>query len=461
MFQRAPERLCMLFAWSLGLWAQTPDKPPVIRVDVRQVLVPVVVTDDKGHHVTSLKASDFRIFEDGTPQEIAAFFTDTSPLVDTPAAPRERTPAPSVEPASTAAPRATASPGGDAGRTFVICVDALHSASASSARTRQALIHLFEQEKSAGARYVLLAIGRQLQVLQTATPDPAVILSKLRNPALALALSGGDAAALRSQLDDLKNRMFDFCRSCDCNSPVACNLQAQNLKSSLDGQAEPWGVLREQFLGQMKSVVEELAKLPGGRTLILVSDGFSLQPAREFYAVAASFLPKDQRFRLAGPTDLEPRLEAVIREAVKRNVRIDSVNSAGLAQSSLSASGSMDASTPSDRSAPSVISRRVPSSSRGGTLQTEMDRHAASVVFQNGSGLAELAQSTGGLYFHDSNDLLRQFRTALADGREYYILAYAAPNAALDGKFRRITVEVKYKRLHVRAKSGYWAEAQN
>jgi VWFA-related protein len=141
MFQRAPERLFMLCAWVLGLWAQTPDSPPVIRVDVRQVLVPVVVTDDKGHHVTNLKASDFRIFEDGAPQEIAAFSTDTSPLADTPAASTERTPVPSAEPASTVAQRATASPGGDAGRTFVICVDTLHSASASSARTRQALIH--------------------------------------------------------------------------------------------------------------------------------------------------------------------------------------------------------------------------------------------------------------------------------------------------------------------------------
>jgi VWFA-related protein len=305
---------------------------------------------------------------------------------------------------------------------------------------------------------VLLSIGRQLQVLQTATTDTAAILAKLRNPALTPALGGADAATLRSELNELKNRMFDFCKACDCNSERGCTTEAQVLKLSLDGQSEHWGAVREQFLGQMKSVVEELAKLPSGRTLILVSDGFSLQPSREFYAVAAAFLPKDQRFKMAGPTSLESRLEAVIKVAVERNVRIYTVDSSGLGESSLSAVGSMDASAPSDRSAPSVI-RHVPSSSRGGTLLTEMDHQASSVGLQNGSGMQELAQATGGVFYHDTNDLLKDFRSVLADGREYYMLAYASRNQMQDGKFRKITVEVTDKKLHVRAKSGYWAEA--
>ncbi|HTS27286.1 MAG TPA: VWA domain-containing protein [Bryobacteraceae bacterium] len=427
--------------------AQQPDAPNVIRVDVRQVLVPVVVTDGKGHHVTGLKASDFHVLEDGVPQEISAFSTDTSPSVNALLAPR----------GEAAAPAPTASKDAPI-RTYVICVDALNSAFASSARTRDALQHLFEKEKPGDARFVLLSIGRQLQVLQTATTDTAAILAKLRSPAIPPALGGGDAATLRSELNDLKSRMFDFCRSCDCNSPVACGVQAQDLKSSVDGEAEHWGAVRAQFLDQLKSVVEELAKLPGSRTLILVSDGFSVQPSREFYAVIAPFLPKDQRFRMAGPMDLEPRVEAIIKVATERNVRIDSVHSSGLAQSSLSGSGSMDASAPSDRSAPSVISRRVPTSSRGGTLLSEMDREASSVELQNGSALAELAQSTGGVYHHDSNDLLKQFRSALADAREYYLLAYVSKNAAPDGKFRKISVEVADQKLHVRAKSGYWPE---
>ena len=45
----------------------------------------------------------------------------------------------------------------------------------------------------------------------------------------------------------------------------------------------------------------------------------------------------------------------------------------------------------------------------------------------------------------------------LADGREYYLLAYTSKNQLQDGKFRRITVELSDRKLHVLAKFGYWA----
>jgi hypothetical protein len=47
----------------------------------------------------------------------------------------------------------------------------------------------------------------------------------------------------------------------------------------------------------------------------------------------------------------------------------------------------------------------------------------------------------------------------LADGREYYLLAYVPNNTAQDGSFHGITVEVTDKKLRVRAKAGYWAGA--
>ena len=429
-------------------YAQTSDAP-VIRVDVRQVLVPVIVTDSKGHHATGLKASDFQILEDGVPQEIAAFSTDTSASASAEIAsvPRASKQLPAVEVGST-------------GHTFVICIDALHTALVNSSRTREALTRLFEKEKSDGAQYVLLSIGPQLRVLQTATRDPAAVLSSLRKPAVLPAMGGGNAAELGSEINELKKRMYDFCRRCPaCGSSAnyrACDTEIQDLKLGVDAQAERWAMQGSQFLAQLKSVVEELAKLPTGRTLILVSDGFSLQPAREFYAVVAAFLSADPRFKMAGPTDLESQLQVVIKVAGERNVRIYAVDSRGLAEGSFGGSGSMDASAPSDSSPPSVI-RHTPPGNRGGTLLSDMDREARSVAFQNGSGMEQLARATGGVYFHDSNDMLKQFRSALADGREYYLLAYVSKNRTQDGKFRNIIVEVSDKKLQVRAKSGYWA----
>jgi hypothetical protein len=50
------------------------------RANVRQVLAPVAVTDARGRPVRDLKRADFKVFEDGAPEEIAAFSasTDTS-----------------------------------------------------------------------------------------------------------------------------------------------------------------------------------------------------------------------------------------------------------------------------------------------------------------------------------------------------------------------------------------------
>ncbi len=433
-----------IFLLSLAPALAFQSDAPVIRVDVRRVLVPVIVTDAKGHPVNGLKASDFHLFEDQVEQPIASFTAAASAAPEAVAAAGER---PVVSNSTTTAPD----------HTFVICIDALHSAFADSARTRDALTHLFEKEKAAGSKYVLLSIGRQLRVLQSATTDPAAILARLRNPGVASAFGGGDAAAFRAELDGLKTRMYDFCRQCNCSDARDCDSQAQDLKVSLDGQAAHWALLREQFLAQLKSVVEELAKLPTNRTLILVSDGFSLQPARDYYAVAASFLPKDSRFRAPGPQDLEASLRAVMKVASASNVRIDSLDSRGVAQTSFASGGSMDASSPSDRTLPSVI-RHTPPPNRGGTLLSDMDRQSDSVELQNGSAMAQLSEATGGIYYHDGNDLLKQFRSVLADGREYYLLTYVPRNLAPDGKFRRIAVEVIGDKLHVRAKSGYWPE---
>jgi hypothetical protein len=57
-----------------------------ISVGANMVLVPVVVTDKHGQHVTGLKAEDFEIQEDGKPQKIAAFEEVTAETTPVPRA---------------------------------------------------------------------------------------------------------------------------------------------------------------------------------------------------------------------------------------------------------------------------------------------------------------------------------------------------------------------------------------
>jgi tetratricopeptide (TPR) repeat protein len=61
-----------------------------IKVEVRQVLVPVVVTDKEGHHVTGLTAADFHVFEDGVEQKISGFSVENIGAGSPPPAPAAR-----------------------------------------------------------------------------------------------------------------------------------------------------------------------------------------------------------------------------------------------------------------------------------------------------------------------------------------------------------------------------------
>jgi VWFA-related protein len=83
-----------------------------------------------------------------------------------------------------------------------------------------------------------------------------------------------------------------------------------------------------------------------------------------------------------------------------------------------------------------------------------VERDAAAA---NGNTLAEIAETTGGTAFHDSNNLLGGLQRAFADGRDYYTIAYVSGNTNFDGKFRAITVQVRGRNMVVNAKRGYWA----
>jgi VWFA-related protein len=397
-----------------------------IRVDVQQVLVPVVVTDKKGHYVSGLRAADFQIFEDGMPQQIASFSSAAEPA---------------------------------ARHTFVICIDTLHASAAGAVRVREALENLLEKEKPGDAQYVLIGIGRQLQVLQPATSNPAALLVKVRSAAFQNAMAGMDASALAAQLQQVRSRMGEFCKQCSCgmrSGQANCDSQIDALKQSVDAEAERWAAPTKALLDQFKSVVEELAKLPNGRTLILISDGFEINPKPEFYAAVSAYLPNRPQFKAEESTS---GLREAVQVASDRNVVIFTIDSRGAAQASLESTGAMDAgrslgSGGGDPIGMGSRSRQAPAATRTAAgMQTNPFGGLAS------ASMEELARSTGGVYSHDNGALLKQLRGALADGRQYYLLSYVPKNAAHDGKFRIITVETSDKKLNLRAKAGYWAVA--
>jgi hypothetical protein len=73
------------------------------------------------------------------------------------------------------------------------------------------------------------------------------------------------------------------------------------------------------------------------------------------------------------------------------------------------------------------------------------------------TGLGELAQSTGGQIFENTNSLKQGFERLDSDMRNYYLVGYTPINATYDGKFRGIDVKVKRPGVVVAARKGYFA----
>jgi VWFA-related protein len=409
---------------------------PTIRLDVQQVLVPVIVTDKKGRHVSGLYAGDFQLSEDGVAQEIVSVSSDIAP----PAA---------------SGPR----------HTFVICLDLLHTSAADAARMQQALETLFEKEKPSDAQYVLIDIGLQLQVLQAATTNPLEILLKVRGPAFHQPSGGLDDTAISAELRSIGNRMEEFCRRCACSTRAnqrTCDSEIDTLKQSLDSDAERWIGPSKTLIEQFGAVVEELAKLPTARTLILVSGGFGWNPKRAFYAAASAYLPNAPQFRVDGNKETETGLEEALRVAAARNVTIYTIDSRRGAVAAPAKAGSMDASASSrNPNAASMLgtnrSTRGTDTLRNSTLSSAAPQ-TNPFASQDNAAMEQLARTTGGFYVHETGDLLKSLRGALADGREYYVLSYIPKNGAHDGKFRSIKVETKDQKLNIRSKAGYWAQ---
>jgi VWFA-related protein len=69
--------------------------------------------------------------------------------------------------------------------------------------------------------------------------------------------------------------------------------------------------------------------------------------------------------------------------------------------------------------------------------------------------LRALAQESGADAYK-SNDMLTDLRRVVDRASAYYLVGYEPEHAALDGKYRKITVRVKQRGIDVRARNGYW-----
>jgi VWFA-related protein len=462
-----------LFALALASLAQDLEQQqpvPKITANVKEVLVPVIVTDAKGHHISGLKRSDFQVSEDGVPQQIVSFRT-TVDAAAAEAAP-ETGPA-AVAPAGTAAkPAPRPAPASSPVRhTYLICIDTLHSSFASFGRVKDALLKSLRQERGTDTQYALMALGRDLAVVKDSTTDAAAIVAAIASKSFAKMIQTSEAANTAIALQQFGALMQSYCSVCACDSNGATGYKGTSQGAQSDGPGCPavkgrvkaflfsfeerTYLLNRNFLRQLNELVRATASMPTSRTIIFISDGFNRFPGRELYGIVQGFAPHDHTFQFPSK-DTESELQTILRVATGYDVKFYTLDSRGVYSSAFSAGGTFDASTAFSTTPAQMDARNVPTEATS-TIEA-VDRQGASVARENADAMAQLAHETGGLFFQNSNDLPKGITRALSDTREYYVLAYVPKNDAPDGKYRKIKVDVNGgDKIQVNAKAGYWA----
>ena len=456
--RRAPLALSLLLLTAVA--SAQPDDPSVstqsFRAGTEGVVVDVVVRDGRGRPVTDLTASDFELFEDGVPQEIASVL-----LADAPAG--------AAPPPNAGADEKTLAEGRPAEEL---------PARPTNQVTDPALprpIALVFDRLSPEAR--ALAHKAALSYLDTRGPiDPTgVFLIDLSLRTLAPYTTNREE--VRAAIDTAVTAVssgFDR-RSETSNNCIACglyeydtasaehvgppvlqggNLAAQSVteRSLLATINDPAERRRQEMMLNMERAYQALARDQQGyattQALLAIVTSMRLLPGRKSIVFFAEGLQL--------PTAVLKDFEAVVSTANSANVAIYAVDAAGLRVHSdqiraMKELRAMGVSGVSDEEAGYF-------GGRGG--ESRDDRMIGILREDPAAALGSLSRHTGGFLINNTNDLSSGFRRIDDDRRFHYLLTYAPKNQDFDGRFRTITVKVKRRGAQVRARNGYLAVKQ-
>jgi VWFA-related protein len=405
---------------------KTPDFR--LRVESDLVVVRAVVRDAQGKPVENLTKEDFILLDKGKEQTISQFEAVSSPAQ--PVTPHSRE--------KFANPSSTVSVSPARPSFLALYFDDLNTSDMDMVQARDAADGYLENRLAPNQK---VGIFTSEGALSDFTADPKQIhdaLAKLHASPRALTRLHdcpelSDYQAL--QISESENNSIDAWKMALDEAAHRCGmLDPQALESFLDGskrvplpeidsvmaaiRAQARSVLAQveiqarSNLRQLEQVVSNLSQLAGQRTIVLVSTGF---------------LSQSEQFQL----------DKIIDQALRMEVVVSSLDPKGLALLMREAE----------------VTRGYAPTARSGTITSahnfDFNREARATDV-----LAELAEGTGGEYFHNNNDLNAGF-DALAGSPACYILAFVP--STFDGKFHKLEVKLTRTKGNVQARRGYFA----
>ena len=393
--------VALALAGAVAALAQEQKALPAFPSRAEVVTLDVVVVDKQGRPVRGLAAVDFAVFEEGRPQVVVAFEAiDRVPIAAGPMA-SGTTPDAGV----------VAQPAQDPRRGFVFVVDDLGLDPVSGVPVVKKAITDWLTTKAAPTDEVTILnttgdLARTDRVAR-GRADLLAVLDRIRGrkpleqatmseaQAWAIAEGAPGSEALVGQLAQRAFRAGTCSGSRDCTSQV--RMAAQQIHDRSDARV---GAVLESILRASNA----LAPLPGRKSIVVLSEGFLLGS--------------------------RSNQEAAIRASQRTSTAIYLVDARGL-----HADRSYAADTDEiPNSVKGLFSDTLPATEDGGYL----------------------AEATGGLALRNTNDITAGLGRILEESSAYYRIGYQ-PEKALDGRWRKLNVKVRRRKVDVRARRGYYA----
>jgi VWFA-related protein len=394
------------------------DTPATFKVRVNNVLVRVVVRDSHGKVVSNLKKEDFQLYDGKKPQTITSFATETP---STHAVPLTTSPVPgsSSSEADPAAVKAAALP-----QRFVSMVfDDVHMSIQDAVFVRDSSTRFFGALAPSDRVAMYTTSG---QLTQDFTDDHALLAKALLGivPHPLTQHTSSDCPDMTYYEADLianKNDLqalavaTDETVQCAFNGDTTMQAAARNLAQSAALRALSEGDNETQYAYRhLEEIVRRMTSLPGQRILVLVSPGFIM-------------------------STLQYEASQMVDRATRANIVINTIDARGLY-------------------VPEVMGDVANPPNDG--IRTAGYKSLYRVVAQSAQEdvLTELADGTGGTFYHNRNDVDEAMREAGAAPAVSYVLGFSPQNLKFDGRFHTLRVALTTKeKLSIQARHGYFA----
>src|SRR5438309_963417 len=410
--------LCTRAAAQQNQEAPSPESAPKIQVAVNAVLVPVVVRDSQGHAVGTLTKEDFQVLDRKKPQVISGFSIQKRAALET--NPASTVPMPTVP--SPVSPAAAAPPSATPPRRFIVFLfDDLHLSASDLVHVQKVATKIVAGSLADSDMAAVVSFSGTYSGMTRDRAKLQETISKLKTQELYRHIARECPDIDYYQGDLIENKHSNAAYEQAVQEAFTCG--HTDRRSVAEGMAQAAArravAIGDQdvhvTLGFVAEVVRKMEALEGERTLILISPGF--------LTVTPGALSEKSH---------------VLDLAARSNVTISALDARGLYTTEI------DASENGAHTMQALVTGH------------ESDYHRNTMTFAE-NVMAELADGTGGTYFHNSNDLQGGLQKLTAAPEYVYILELSLANIKMDGTYHPLNVKINRNGLSLRARRGYFA----